>query len=111
MVIKPNASIAISTIMDLIGAISDENRFSLISKPKDLLPSTICLSNGQEQWDIVEAQRKKWISKEKFFGLDFFVYLVEGMRDSIENEILYVYSIDLNANSFKKIMEFQDAPF
>jgi len=49
MVIKPNASIAISTIMDLIGAISDENRFSLISKPKDLLPSTICLSNGQEQ--------------------------------------------------------------
>ena len=68
-------------------------------------------SNDQEQGDIVEVRRSKRIRKEKSFGFDFFVYLIEGTRDSIENEIPYVYSIDSNPNSFKEAMKSQDASF
>jgi len=68
-------------------------------------------SNDQEQGDIVEVRRSKRIRKKKSFGSDFFVYLIEGTRDSIENKIPYVYSIDSDPNSFKEAMESQDASF
>jgi len=37
--------------------------------------------------------------------------LIEETRNSIENEIPYIYSIDLNPNSFKEAMDSHDAPF
>ena len=59
----------------------------------------------------MEVRRSKRIRKEKFFGSDFFIYLTERTRDSIENEMPYVYSIDSDPNSFKESMESQDAFF
>ena len=47
-------------------------------------------SNDQEEGDIVEVRRSKWIRKEKSFGSDFLVYLIEGTRDFIEKETPYV---------------------
>ena len=78
-----------------------EDRFSSIPKPNDLILSTMSSGNGQEQGDIVEIRRSKWIRKEKYFGSDFFVYLVQGLRNSIKNEIPYVYSIDSDTSTFK----------
>jgi len=86
MVIEPNCLISVNTIIELIDAIYDEYRFSSILETHDLIPSTMSLSNGQEQWNIVEVRTTKQSKKEKSFGSDFFVYLVEGTRDSIENE-------------------------
>ena len=68
-------------------------------------------SNGQEHGDIVEVRRSKRIRKEKSFEPDLCAYLVEGTRESIENEIPYVYSIDSDPTSFKEAMESQDAHF
>ena len=110
MVIEQNASITVNTVIESISAIFDENRFSAIPTPNDRIPSTMSLSNGQEQGDIVEI-RSKQIRKQKSFGSDFFVYLVEGTRDSIENEISYVYNISSNLSTFKEAMESQDVPF
>ena len=62
-------------------------------------------SNDQEQGDIVEVRRSKQIRKDKSFGSDFFVYLIEETRDSIENEIPYIYSIDSDPNSFKEALK------
>ena len=79
MVIEPNVSITVNTVIESIDAIFYENRFSSIPKPNDLIPRAMSPSNGQEQGDIVEI-RSKWIRKEKSFGSNFFVYLVEGTR-------------------------------
>jgi len=68
-------------------------------------------SDDQGHGDIVEVRRSKWIRKEKSLGSDLFVYLIKGAKDTIENEIHYVYSIDSDPNSFKEAMDSQDAPF
>jgi len=60
-------------MIESIDAIFDENRFSSIPKPNNLIPTTMALSNGQEQGDIVEVRRSKRIRREKSFGSDFFV--------------------------------------
>ena len=98
-----------NTVIEPIDVIFDESRFSSIPKPNNLIPTTMATSNGQEDAVIVEVRRSKWIRKEKSFGPDFFVYLVEGTRESIENEI--PYSIDSDPTSFKEVMESQDVPF
>jgi len=67
-------------------------------------------SNGQEQGDVVEVRSKR-IKKDKSFRSDFFAYLVKRTRDSIKNEMPYVYSIDADPKYFKEVMESQDAPF
>jgi len=59
----------------------------------------------------VQVRRSKRIRKKKSFGSNFFVYLIEGTRDSIDNEIFYVYSINSDPYSFKETMESQDASF
>ena len=98
-------------MIESIDAIFYETRFSSIPKPNDFIPTTMTPSNDQKQGDIVEVSRSKRIRKEKSFGSDFFVCLIEGTRDSIENEIPYVYSIDSDPKSFKEAMESQDASF
>jgi len=111
MVIKPNASIMVNTVIESIDVIFDETRFSSIPKPNSLVLTTMTPSDSQGHGDIVEVRRSKQIRKDKSFGSDFFVYLIKGSRDSIENEMPYVYSIDSDLNSFKEAMDSQDAPF
>ena len=101
----------VNTVIESRDAIFDETRFSSIPKPNSLVPTTIAPNDNQEHGDIVEIRRGKRIRKENSFGPDFFVYLIEGTRDSIENEIPCVYSIDANPISFKEAMDSQDAPF
>ena len=98
-------------MIESIDAIFDETRFSSIPKPNSLVPTTMTPSDSQGHGDIVEVRKSKRIRKEKSFGSDFFIYLIEGTRDSIENEIPYVYSIDSDPISFKEAMDSQDAPF
>jgi len=88
MIIEPNVSINI--VIELIDAIFDETRFSSIPKCNTLIPATATPSDGQERGDIMEVRRSKQISKEKFFGSNFFIYLIQGTRDSIENEIPFI---------------------
>ena len=111
MVIEPNDSIMANTVIESINAIFDENIFSSIPKPNNLILTTMAPNNGQEHGGIVEVRRSKRIRKERSFGSDFFVPLVKGSRESIENEILYFYSIDSDPTCFKDAIESQDAPF
>ena len=48
MVIEPNASITVNTVIESIDAIFYEDRFSSIPKPNDLILSTMSSGNGQE---------------------------------------------------------------
>jgi len=93
MVIKPNGSITVNTVVESVDVIFDETRFFSIPKSNNLIPTTMTPSNGQELGDIVEVRRHKLIRKEKSFGSDFFVYLIEETRDYIEKEIPYVITL------------------
>jgi len=110
MFIEPNASIVVNIVIESIDAIFDKTKSCSIPKPNTLVPNTMTPSDAQEHGDTVELRRSKWIRKEKFFGSNLFVYLIKGIKDSIENEILYVYSVDWDPNSFKEAMDSHDAP-
>jgi len=64
-------------------------------------------SDGKKYGDIVEVRSSKQM-KKKTFGSDFFVYFIQGTRDSIKNEIPYVYIIDSDS---KEAMNSHNAPF
>ena len=48
LVIEPNASITVNTVIESIDAIFYETRFSSIPKPNDFIPTTMTPSNDQE---------------------------------------------------------------
>jgi len=64
MVIEPNASITVNTVIESRDAILDETRFSSIPKPNSLIPTTMTPSDSQGHGDIVEVRRSNRIRKE-----------------------------------------------
>nr|GEV73925.1 zinc finger, CCHC-type [Tanacetum cinerariifolium] len=96
-VIEPNDSVSINSTIKSRDAIFDENRFSLIPRPKDIIPNS-----GESQRDdhsddvpseIIGPRKGKRVEKAKSYGFDFQLYLVEGLRDqkkAINDEIGYI---------------------
>nr|GFB53482.1 zinc finger, CCHC-type [Tanacetum cinerariifolium] len=93
-VIEPNDSNFINSIIESRDAIFDENRFSSILRPKDII-----LNMQESQMDdhtddvpneIPEPRKAKRVWKAKSYGSDFQLYFVEG---SIGSQYSYCYSI------------------
>nr|GEZ42737.1 zinc finger, CCHC-type [Tanacetum cinerariifolium] len=87
-VIEPNDSIFINSIIESRDAIFDENRFSLIPRPKNIIPN-VQESQMDDHTDdvpneIPEPRKGKRVRKAKSYGSDFQLYLVEGPRDQKE---------------------------
>ncbi|GJR12720.1 zinc finger, CCHC-type containing protein [Tanacetum coccineum] len=93
-VIEPNDSVSINSIIESRDAIFDENRFSSIPKPNNIIPN---LDESQRidhsddvPSEIPEPRKGKRVRKAKSYGSDFQLYLVEGSRDqkeAIDDEI------------------------
>ncbi|GJT79936.1 putative reverse transcriptase domain-containing protein [Tanacetum coccineum] len=84
-VIEPNDSISINSIIESRDAIFDENRFSSIPRPKDIIPN-VEESQMDDHTDdvpseIPEPHKGKRVRKAKSYGSDFQLYLVKGSRD------------------------------
>ncbi|GKD74010.1 zinc finger, CCHC-type containing protein, partial [Tanacetum coccineum] len=93
-VIEPNNSVSINSIIESRDAIFDENRFSSIPRPKDIIPNSDESQRDDHSDDvpneIPEPRKGKRVRKAKSYGFDFQLYLVEGSRDqkeSIDDEI------------------------
>ncbi|GJY00152.1 zinc finger, CCHC-type containing protein [Tanacetum coccineum] len=84
-VIEPNGSISVNSVIESRDAIFDENRFSLIPRPKDIVSS----SNGTQGEDLP----------------------VEGSRDEIASQYSYCYSIEEDPKTFDEAMKSQDIAF
>nr|GEW36393.1 hypothetical protein [Tanacetum cinerariifolium] len=90
-------------------AIFDENIFSSIPKPKDVVSS----SNGTRGGDlpgetpieIPEPQRSNRARVAKSYDSDFQLYLVEGSRDEIASQYSYYYSIKDDPKTFDEAMK------
>ncbi|GJZ64767.1 zinc finger, CCHC-type containing protein [Tanacetum coccineum] len=94
--IEPNDSVSINSIIESRDAIFDENSFSSIPRPKDIIPNSDESQKDDHSDDvpneIPEPRKGKRVWKAKSYGSDFQLYLVEGSRDHVGSQ--YSYSIN-----------------
>ncbi|GJS87424.1 zinc finger, CCHC-type containing protein [Tanacetum coccineum] len=114
-VIEPNDSVSINSIIESRDAIFNENRFSSIPRPKDVIPNSV-----ESQWDdhsddapseIPKPRKGKRVRKAKSYGYDFQLYLVEGSRDQVGSQYSYWYSIKEDPMTYNEAMQSRDAAF
>ncbi|GJS90883.1 G-type lectin S-receptor-like serine/threonine-protein kinase [Tanacetum coccineum] len=114
-VIEPNDSVFINSIIKSRDAIFDENRFSLILRPKDIIPNSDECQRDDHSDDvlseILEPRKGKRVRKAKSYGSDFQLYLVEGSRDQVGSQYSYCYSIEEDPITYNKAMQSRDSAF
>ncbi|GKC51847.1 zinc finger, CCHC-type containing protein [Tanacetum coccineum] len=84
-VIEPNDSVSINSIIESRDAIFDENRFSSIPRPNDVIPNSVESQRDVHSDDVPsetpEPRRCKRVRKAKSYGSDFQLYLVVRDRE------------------------------
>ncbi|GJY80466.1 zinc finger, CCHC-type containing protein, partial [Tanacetum coccineum] len=112
-VIEPNESVFIKLIIESKDAIFDENRFSSIPRPNDIIPNSVESQRDDHSIDvpseIPEPRKGKRVRKAKSYGSDFQLYLVEGSRDQVGSQYSYCYSIDEDPRTNNEAMQSRDA--
>ncbi|GKF02496.1 hypothetical protein Tco_0029419, partial [Tanacetum coccineum] len=114
-VIEPSDYVSINTIIESIDAIFDENHFSSIPRPKDIIPNSNKSQRDDHSNDVPsetpEPRKGKRVRKAKSYGSDFQLYLVEGSRDQIGPQYSYFYSIDEDLRTYDEVMQSRDVAF
>ncbi|GJW50379.1 zinc finger, CCHC-type containing protein [Tanacetum coccineum] len=114
-VIEANGSVSINSIIESRDAIFDENRFSSIPRPKDIIPNSVESQRDDHSDDvpseILEPRKGKRVRKAKSYGSDFHLYLVEGSRDHIGSQYSYCYSIEEDPRTYDEAIQSRDAAF
>nr|GEW29954.1 zinc finger, CCHC-type [Tanacetum cinerariifolium] len=104
-VIKPNDSVSINSIIESRDAIFNENCFSSIPRPKDIILN-LDESQKDDHSDDVPSEipkpcKGKLVWKAKSYGSDFQLYLVEASRDQIKED----------PRTYNEVMQSCDASF
>ncbi|GJX88992.1 zinc finger, CCHC-type containing protein [Tanacetum coccineum] len=114
-VIKPNNFVSVNSVIESRDAIFDENRFSSIPRPKDIVSSSNGTQGGdlpgETSTEILEPRRCNRARVAKSYGSDFQLYLVEGSRDEIASQYSYCYSIEEDPKTFDEAMKSRDVAF
>ncbi|GJS47049.1 zinc finger, CCHC-type containing protein [Tanacetum coccineum] len=114
-VIEPNDFVSINSIIESRDAIFDENRFSSIPRPKDIIPNSVESQRDDHSDDVPSETPKprkgKRARKAKLYGSDFQLYLVEGSSDQVGSQYSYYYSIEEDPRSYNEAMQSRDATF
>ncbi|GJW30670.1 zinc finger, CCHC-type containing protein [Tanacetum coccineum] len=114
-VIEPNECVSINSIIESRDAIIDENRFSSIPRPNDIIPNTDESQRDGHSDDvpseIPEPRKGKRVREAKSYGSDFQLYLVEGSRDHVGLQYSYCYSIEEDPRTYNEAMQFRDSAF
>ncbi|GJU29440.1 zinc finger, CCHC-type containing protein [Tanacetum coccineum] len=114
-VIEPNDSVSINSIIESRDAIFDENHFSSIPRPNDIIPN-VQESQMDDHIDDVPSEipkprKGKKVRKAKSYGSDFQLYLVEGSRDQVGSQYSYCFSIEEDPRTYNEAMQSRDASF
>ncbi|GKB14277.1 zinc finger, CCHC-type containing protein, partial [Tanacetum coccineum] len=114
-IIEPNDSVSINSIIESRDAIFDENRFSSIPRPKNIIPNSDESQRDDHSDDvpseIPEPRKGKRVRKAKSYGSDFQLYLVEGSRDQVGSQYSYCYSIEEDPRTYNEAMQSRDSAF
>jgi len=126
-VIEQNDYISIHSIIESRDAIFDENRFSSLSRQRNLQGCTnesvddsqqsslldVDESQQIDELDLVDPipKRSKRQRKAKSFGPDFQVYLVEGDRSEVSSSVPYLYNVEGDPLTYSDAMASHDSAF
>ena len=122
---ESNNFVPVQTIIESRYTIFDEGRFSSITIPQDLHQNDLKdidqnnQSSLQDDHVIIEDEeenapilrRSKEQSKEKSFGPNFEVYLIEGTRDDLCTSIPYLYGVEGDPLTYSDAMTSRDLNF
>ncbi|KAK1413802.1 hypothetical protein QVD17_35585 [Tagetes erecta] len=108
-VIEPNDSVSINTVIESNNAIFDENRFSSIPRPKDMITSSNNSQSSHFKDDI--PRRSNRAKKAKDYSSDFHLYLVEGSRNEIQTQYQYCFNVEEDPRTFNEAMASRDVAF
>ncbi|GJV74807.1 hypothetical protein Tco_1506391 [Tanacetum coccineum] len=113
-VIEPNDSVSINSIIESRDAIFDENRFSSIPRPKDIIPNSDESQRDDHSDDVPseihEPRKGKRVRQAKSYGSDFQLHLVEGSRDQVGSQYSYCYSIEEDPRTYPEVQELKGPP-
>ncbi|GJY48723.1 zinc finger, CCHC-type containing protein [Tanacetum coccineum] len=114
-VIEPNDYVPINSIIKSRDALFDENHFSSIPRPKDVIPNSVESQRDDHPDDVPsetpEPRNGKRVRKAKSYGFDFQLYLVEGSRDQVGSQYSYCYIIEDDPRTYDEAMQSRDAAF
>ncbi|PWA92773.1 zinc finger, CCHC-type [Artemisia annua] len=121
-VIEPNEYVSINSIIESRDALFDENRFSSIPRPSQMIPNgtddTGVSEVSDEASDEVvvqqpepELRRSKRVRTPKSFGPEFQLYLIEGTRNEVSDQYSYCFIVEDDPKTFEEAMKSQDVAF
>jgi hypothetical protein len=111
LVVEPNNSVEVNTVIKSRDAEFYENRFTSIPSINDKMVEPIRNNNESSESSKSSELRSKRMRKEKSFGPDFIVYLVEGSRDSSCKQKMISPNVDSDPLTYEEAMKSQDVAF
>ena len=121
IVVQPNDLISVNTIIESRDARFDENRFKTIPKAHEIskenvsteIPITTEGNNDDSFSDYqqVKPRRSTRQRRQKTFGPDFEMYLVEGDRKGLIREYPIIYHLDEDPQTYSEVMKSHDSSF
>jgi len=121
MVIEPNDSVQVNTVIESRDAVFYENRFTTV--PRNQSDSQVdptplessqnedhSYQNDKPSEPVIQRMSKR-ARVEKSFGPDFVVYLIEGTRESFCTKTMISLAMESDPLTYKEAMKSQDVAF
>nr|KAJ0219071.1 hypothetical protein LSAT_V11C300118320 [Lactuca sativa] len=116
-VLESNDSVSVNTVIESRDAIFDEERFTSIPRPRDMIQQSFNKNTTQAGDDsggtssVPELRKSTRARKVKSFGSDFQLYLVEGTRNETICQHQYCFNIEEDPKTFSEAMGSRDVHF
>nr|KAJ0212594.1 hypothetical protein LSAT_V11C400219000 [Lactuca sativa] len=116
-VLESNDSVSVNTVIESRDAIFDEERFTSIPRPRDMIHQSSSKSTTQAEdvsggaSSVPELRKSTRARKAKSFGSDFQLYLVEGTRNETISQHQYCFNIEEDPKTFSEAMASRDVHF
>jgi hypothetical protein len=111
LVVEPNLSVEVNNVIESRDAKFYEHRFTSIPSINDKMVEPIRNNNESGEPSEPSKIRSKRMRKEKSFGPNFIVYLVEGSRDSSCKQKMISLNIESDPLTYEEAMKSQDSGF
>nr|KAJ0197979.1 hypothetical protein LSAT_V11C700346810 [Lactuca sativa] len=116
-VLESNDYVSVNTVIESRDVIFDEERFTSIPRPRDMIHQSSSKSTTQAEdvsggaSFVPEPRRSTRARKAKSFGSDFQLYLVEGTRNETISQHQYCFNIEEDPKTFSEAMDSRDVHF
>nr|KAJ0216507.1 hypothetical protein LSAT_V11C300102620 [Lactuca sativa] len=113
-VLESNDSISVNTVMKSRDVVIDEERFTSIPRPSDIIQQSFSKNTTQAGDDsggtstLPELRKSTRARKAKSFGSDFQLYIVEGTRNETVSQHQYCFNIKEDPKTFSEALASRD---